>query len=74
MMQQDHFYRKSLLENAINSARNFDSVVVAINARDTLFNAEDNVTDYIDRSKIYYAQTPQIFRYTILKEAFDIGK
>ena len=64
---------KTLLEKAINLARNFDSVVVGIKARDTLFNAEDIVSNYIDRSKIYYAQTPQIFRYRILKKAFDLA-
>ena len=64
---------KTLLEKAINLAWNFDSVVVGIRARDTLFNAEDFVTDYVDRSKIYYAQTPQIFRYRILKKAFDLA-
>lgn len=64
---------RGLLEKAINLARNFDSVVVGIKARDTLFSAEEIVSDYIDRSKIYYAQTPQIFRYSILNKAFDIA-
>lgn len=65
---------KTLLEKAIDLARNFDSVVVGIKARDTLFSAEEFVSNYIDRSKIYYAQTPQIFRYRILKKAFDLAK
>ncbi len=64
---------RTLLEKAINLARNFDSVVVGIKARDTLFNADDIVSHYIDRSKIYYAQTPQIFRFRILKKAFDLA-
>ncbi len=64
---------RTLLEKVINLAWNFDSVVVGIKARDTLFSAEDFVSDYLDRSKIYYAQTPQIFRYRILKKAFDLA-
>lgn len=62
---------KLLLERALLQAERFDSVVVAIKARDTLLKATDNVTDYIDRKDVYYAQTPQIFRYYILKEAFE---
>ena len=61
----------SLLKNAINSAKTYDSIVVGINARDTLIQAENYVSGYLDRTNIYYAQTPQIFRYNILKQAFD---
>lgn len=61
----------SLLKNAINSAKTFDSIVVGINARDTLIQADNYVSGYLDRTNIYYAQTPQIFRYNILKQAFD---
>lgn len=62
---------ESLLIKSINSAQNFDSIVVGINARDTLIQAEDNVSGYLDRTNIYYAQTPQIFRYSILRQAFN---
>ena len=62
---------ESLLIESINSAQNFDSIVVGINARDTLIQAEDNVSGYLDRTNIYYAQTPQIFRYSILRQAFN---
>ena len=48
-----------ILLNALNDAENFDNVVVAIKARDT----------YVDRNEIYYAQTPQIFKYKILMDA-----
>ncbi len=60
---------ENVLENAINSAKKFDNVVVAINARDTLIKGKDKVTDYIDRNEVYYAQTPQIFKYGIITEA-----
>lgn len=62
---------ESLLIKSINSAQKFDSIVVGINARDTLIQAEDNVSGYLDRTNIYYAQTPQIFRYSILRQAFN---
>jgi 2-C-methyl-D-erythritol 4-phosphate cytidylyltransferase len=58
-----------VLENALNSAKIFDNIVVAINARDTLIKGEESVADYLDRSNIYYAQTPQVFRFGIITEA-----
>lgn len=60
----------TLLEKAIKSAVEFDSIVVAIKARDTLIKAENDILGYVDRENIYYAQTPQIFRHKILKESF----
>lgn len=59
-----------VFERALNSAKIFDNVVVGIKARDTLIKNENlSVENYVDREKIYYAQTPQIFRYRILFEA-----
>ena len=60
-----------ILENAIYSAVKYDSIVVAISARDTLFEKHGNKFNYLDRSNIYYAQTPQIFKYRILKDSFS---
>jgi len=61
----------SLLSKSINEANKFDSIVVAIKARDTLINGSDLVENYINRINIHYAQTPQIFRYKILLDAFN---
>lgn len=63
-----------LLNNAIKYAHNFDSVVVALKARDTIFSGNDYVQNYIDRSSLYYAQTPQIFKFKILIESFVKAK
>ena len=62
-----------LLENAVKMAKEFDSIVVGVKARDTLIQAEETVEAYLDRSKVYYAQTPQIFKYSILQSAFDLA-
>jgi 2-C-methyl-D-erythritol 4-phosphate cytidylyltransferase len=64
----------SLLESAIKSAQINDSIVVAIKARDTLIKTENDVLGFIDRSQIYYAQTPQIFKYKVLNDAFIKAK
>ena len=60
-----------ILEKAINSAIKYDSIIVAIGARDTLFEKHSNNFNYLDRSNIYYAQTPQIFKYRVLKDSFS---
>lgn len=59
------------LEDGISSAKKSGSVVVAIKARDTLIKGNKKVFDYVKREEIYYAQTPQLFRYEILKEAME---
>ena len=56
----------SVLKNALNTAKIYDNVVVAIKARDTLLKGIKNVEEYVDRESIYYAQTPQVFKYKIL--------
>ena len=58
-----------ILSGALNDAKNFDNVVVAIKARDTLIKGGQSVEEYLDRNEIYYAQTPQIFKYKILMDA-----
>ncbi|MBK7104075.1 MAG: 2-C-methyl-D-erythritol 4-phosphate cytidylyltransferase [Ignavibacteriae bacterium] len=63
-----------LLLTSLNEAQKFDSIVVAIKARDTLISGNEFVKNYKDRSKIYYAQTPQIFRYKIILDAFEIAR
>jgi 2-C-methyl-D-erythritol 4-phosphate cytidylyltransferase len=60
---------QNILSTAVETAKKYGSVVVAIKAKDTLINGDESVQSYIDRKKIYYAQTPQVFRYDILFEA-----
>lgn len=61
---------QQVLIGALNSAKEFDNVVVGIKARDTLIESDTpenlSVSGYIDRNKIFYAQTPQIFRFSVL--------
>lgn len=64
---------KNILEKGIEKAKSSNSAVIAIKARDTLIEGDKSVTNFIDRSKIYYAQTPQIFSYEIIKKSFDLA-
>jgi len=63
----------TLLENSIKAAKKYDSIVVAKKASDTLIKGNSYVEEYLDRTNIYYAQTPQIFRFKILNEAFEFA-
>jgi 2-C-methyl-D-erythritol 4-phosphate cytidylyltransferase len=61
----------SILTKAINTAKEKGNALVCLKARDTLLKGEQVVKEYIDRSEMYYVQTPQIFRYKDLKKAMN---
>lgn len=61
--------RDNILTNAINTAKEKGNALVCLKARDTLLKGDQIVKEYVDRSEIYYVQTPQIFRYKDLKKA-----
>ncbi len=58
-----------ILTKAINTAKEKGNALVCLKARDTLLKGDQIVKEYVDRSEIYYVQTPQIFRYKDLKKA-----
>lgn len=62
-----------LIDETIKSAQRFGSGVAARKMIDTVKHVEKAATvDHtVDRSKLWTVQTPQTFKYTILKEAFD---
>ncbi len=59
----------AILTKAINTAKEKGNALVCLKARDTLLKGDQVVKEYVDRSEIYYVQTPQIFRYKDLKNA-----
>lgn len=60
---------ESVLELSIKYAKNFGAAVVAIKAKDTLIKGNEYVQSYVDRNEFYYAQTPQVFKYSIFQAA-----
>ena len=60
-----------ILVDSINTAKEFGSSVTAIKARDTLINGNGLVNNYVGRDKIYYAQTPQTFKFHIFRTAME---
>ena len=59
----------SILIKAINTAKEKGNALVCLKARDTLLKGEQIVEEYVDRTEIYYVQTPQIFKYSDLMAA-----
>jgi 2-C-methyl-D-erythritol 4-phosphate cytidylyltransferase len=62
---------QKVLTNAINIAKAKGNAIVCIKAKDTLMQRNELAEKYIDREKVFYIQTPQIFQYSILKKAMD---
>lgn len=60
-----------VLAKAVTEAKEKGSALVCMKARDTIGYLEFTGLDYIDRSKVYIVQTPQIFRYGELMDAFN---
>jgi 2-C-methyl-D-erythritol 4-phosphate cytidylyltransferase len=59
----------NILTKAINTAKEKGNALVCLKARDTLLKGDQIVKEYVDRSEIYYVQTPQIFKYKDLMKA-----
>jgi len=60
---------ETILTKAIRTAKEKGNALVCLKARDTLLKGDHIVKNYIDRSGIYYVQTPQIFKYGDLMNA-----
>ena len=71
------FLSLEILQRALFEAESKGNAVVAIKARDTLAainsdSEEDTiVANYPEREKIFYIQTPQIFRFDFFSKAMD---
>lgn len=68
------FLSSEILEKGINTAIRRGNALIAIPARDTLIQSIKNKTAYLNRSEIFYVQTPQIFRYADLLYASQLAK
>lgn len=62
-----------LISNTIKSAKRYGSGVAAVRIADTVKHVERGltVTRTVDRSKLWAVQTPQTFKLSLLKKAFE---
>jgi 2-C-methyl-D-erythritol 4-phosphate cytidylyltransferase len=63
-----------VLNSAIECALKHGSGVVAVKARDTLINMENDRKEYLERNNIYSVQTPQAFKYKILLKSLQYAE
>lgn len=69
------FFSSSLLDRVIDGCRSADACIPAIALRDTVKQVEDNlVIRTLPRETLRLAQTPQVFRRSVLIEAFQLAK
>ncbi|HOP50284.1 MAG TPA: 2-C-methyl-D-erythritol 4-phosphate cytidylyltransferase [Ignavibacteriales bacterium] len=60
-----------IISNIIENVLKFDASVTAIKAKDTILEVlNNNVAGFVNREKIYYAQTPQAFKFNVLYQCF----
>lgn len=66
------FIQKDSIRRLTESAKTTGAAILAVPVKDTIKKAADgNVTETIDRSSLWAVQTPQAFRISILREAYE---
>ena len=67
------FLTDRLIDEGIKAAGSTGSAVAAVPVKDTIKQVDENniVTATLPRSRLMIVQTPQVFRYKILKEAYS---
>ena len=67
------FVDKNIIGDCIKYLQNYSCVNTATKLIDTCFYSADNntVSNILDRSKLYNAQTPQGFKFSLLKHAYN---
>ncbi len=68
------FINRHILEHAVATARKYDGALVAVPAKDTVKVVVDGIVrETPNRETIWLAQTPQAFRYGIIRAAHEIA-
>lgn len=62
---------KFIIIDNIAGVKMYDAVTTAIKVKDTIIKCEDTLDGFVDRNELYQAQTPQSFRFRIIKDAHD---
>ena len=69
------FITTELIDQAILSCRKYDGVTLALRASDTVKYSRGNIVEKtIDRNNIWLAQTPQVFKKSLLLRAFKYAE
>ena len=65
---------QAIIDNNIKGCEEFGAVQTAIKTNDTIVKADDEKSEVLDRSNLYQVQTPQTFKYSIIKKAHQKAK
>jgi len=67
------FVTRKLVEDGLRAARETGAAIAAVPARDTvkLARRDASISRTLPRERIWLAQTPQVFRYNIIKRAYN---
>jgi len=67
---------KELLAKAVTEVKVSKAAVVGVPAKDTIktISNENIILETLDRKSIWQIQTPQAFKYTVIKEAYERAK
>lgn len=66
------FCEPGIVRDCIDSARLYGSGIAAIPVTDTLFRQTGCRSELIERENVYRMQTPQVFRFSEIKKAYDL--
>jgi len=66
------FINQSIIHSSLSAAIEVGAAIVAVHPKDTIKYSEDNrfVRQTLDRDTLWLIQTPQVFRYSLLREAY----
>ena len=65
------FVSNRIFIDCLNNLKEFDSVIPIIDQKDTLILKKNKTIQYLNRSHIKSIQTPQAFKYHIIRKAYD---
>lgn len=65
-----------VIDNCIKEAKKYDAVTTAIKVEDTIasINSELDIQDFPNRDTLYRVQTPQVFKFGLIKRAHEESK
>jgi 2-C-methyl-D-erythritol 4-phosphate cytidylyltransferase len=66
------FLSHQMIQKSVDAAREYGAAITAIPVNDTIKRVDDSglVSQTVDREGLWRVQTPQVFRYELLQEAF----
>jgi 2-C-methyl-D-erythritol 4-phosphate cytidylyltransferase len=70
------FANKEMLESCVRGARKHGSCIIGVPVQDTLkkISSSGDIEKTIERNNIWLAQTPQAFKYNIIKKAHEYAR